>query len=506
MSTRQEANTFIITREDRAFDPVTLMSEGLVIGRAPDSELNLNHPTVSRLHAGIRKLGGRFYIFHLSPSNSTTLNGNLVHEKAALADGDVVQIGPFFLFIDFKDSALSVRVTYQTAVRVGEADVLTSGQPQSGSIPQTAGAGADSQVSAAAAAGAGAGAGEAEADEGALDVFWEKRKREAGKVSRPSPLRPRQPAPKLGKARFNWKPTRDLERPWPFSIFTWGVVVVGLLSIVAAFSYTSAFSPAPVSNAHARAGFNLSPAIAREPNANSCTTCHSLSTSMETNCATCHQTENFTASITAPHKAAGVGCISCHAEHRGAEFRPGVAPFNATFQKGVRFDETCAGCHNDNNRTLYRGRRVFTPHEGTFGYPVVNGHWKWKGVDEEAWQQKPEDLKQLVANWPMAAESEDARRSAQFHALHVYRVRTTGELAGVEGTVSCSTCHKSFGAMLDRETPRTTCAACHSGKTDAQTGRALLAADTANCTSCHVQHVRDKRHWNPSLLAAARDK
>ena len=500
MSTRHEANTFIITREDRSFDPVTIMSEGLAIGRAPDTELNLNHPTVSRLHAGIRKLGGRFYIFHLSPSNSTTLNGNLVHEKAALADGDVVQIGPFFLFIDFKGNSLSVRVRYQTTVRVGEAEALTSGQQQSSDAPPTGDAGADSPASAA------AGAGHPDEDEGALDVFWEKRKREAGKVSRPSPLRPRPLAPKLGKARFNWKPTRDLERPWPFSIFTWGVVVVGLLSIVAAFSYTSAFSPAPISNAHARASFNLSPAIAREPNANSCTSCHTMRTSMETNCASCHETEAFTATVTAPHRAAGIGCISCHSEHRGAEFRPGVAPFNASFQKGVQLNETCAGCHNDSNNKLYQGRRVFTPHGGTFGYPVVNGRWKWEGLDEETWQQKPEELRQLVANWPVAAADEDGRRSAQFHALHLDRVRATGGLEAAEGgVVSCSTCHKSFGAALDRETPRTTCASCHSGKTDAQTGRALLAADQANCTSCHVQHVLDKRHWNPSLLAA-RDK
>ncbi|HEV2802972.1 MAG TPA: hypothetical protein VGW12_21075, partial [Pyrinomonadaceae bacterium] len=211
-----------------------------------------------------------------------------------------------------------------------------------------------------------------------------------------------------------------------------------------------------------------------------------------------------TATVTEQHKAAGIGCTSCHAEHRGAEFRPGVAPFNASFQKGVEPQETCAGCHNDNNKQLYQGRRVFTPHGGTFGYPVVAGRWKWEGVEQEAWEQKPAELKQLVANWPVASANEDGRRSAQFHALHLYRVRTTGSLPGVEGEVSCSTCHKAYGATLDRETPRTTCVACHNGRTDAQTGRALLAADQPNCTSCHVQHVKTMRHWNPSLLATAR--
>jgi len=107
---------------------------------------------------------------------------------------------------------------------------------------------------------------------------------------------------------------------------------------------------------------------------------------------------------------------------------------------------------------------------------------------------------------PVAPGDDDGRRSAQFHALHLYRVRTTaGIVANSSGELSCSSCHKTFGASLDRETPRTTCAACHSGKTDTQTGRALFSSDTANCTSCHIQHVRDPRHWNPSLLAA-RDK
>ncbi|HEX8459281.1 MAG TPA: hypothetical protein VF656_18460, partial [Pyrinomonadaceae bacterium] len=143
-----------------------------------------------------------------------------------------------------------------------------------------------------------------------------------------------------------------------------------------------------------------------------------------------------------------------------------------------------------------------TPHGGTFGYPVVEGRWKWEGVEAEAWEQKPAELKQLVANWPVAAANEDGRRSAQFHALHLYRVRTTGTLAGVDGTVSCSTCHKTHGATLDRETPRTTCAACHGGKLDAPTGRALLAVDAPDCASCHVQHAKDTRR-KPTLLAGA---
>src|SRR5205085_11496372 len=92
-------STFIITREDQQLDATKLVSEALSIGRATDCELNLNHPTVWRMHAGIKEVGDIFYIFHLAPSNSTTINGRLIEEEEALAAGDIVQIGPFCLYI-----------------------------------------------------------------------------------------------------------------------------------------------------------------------------------------------------------------------------------------------------------------------------------------------------------------------------------------------------------------------------------------------------------------------
>ena len=120
----EQASTFIIVREDRGVDPTTLIAEGLRIGRAPGRDLLLNHPTVSRLHAGIKEIDGRFYLFNLSPSNSTTLNGRLVaiEEAQALASGDEVRIGPFFLRIDRKGEALEITVTLQFGLRIGEVE------------------------------------------------------------------------------------------------------------------------------------------------------------------------------------------------------------------------------------------------------------------------------------------------------------------------------------------------------------------------------------------------
>jgi hypothetical protein len=100
------------------------------------------------------------------------------------------------------------------------------------------------------------------------------------------------------------------------------------------------------------------------------------------------------------------------------------------------------------------------------------------------------------------AKSEEERRSVEFHALHVQRVRAASGMKSNEaGELTCSSCHKSLGASLDRATPRTTCAACHNGLTDEQTARAIIASSAPNCASCHLEHVKDTRRWGASLLA-----
>ena len=474
METR--AATFVIVREDLAVDPLTLVTDGLKIGRLPDCELLLNHPTVSRLHAGIKEEGGDFYLYNFSHSSGTTLNGRVVESEAAevLAGGDVLHVGPFVVHVEMMEDALRLRVTLQVAAPVGEGDETAASETGRGRDRKKAAAHA--QVSAEVSS--------------ALSVFWSSRKREAGKMQRLSPLRPRKAARVLGKARFNWTPTRDLVPAWPTSLFVWGAIVVGLLTALAAVGYTHAFSPAPLSDPHARATLITRPAIAAGPNAGSCTTCHTVRAKMNDSCASCHTTEAFAPVFLEAHAAAGLGCIDCHAEHRGEEFSPSLGALRS-----------CTECHTDANKKTYNGRRVGTPHGGTFGYPVADGRWVWEGVGGEEWEGKPAEVKRAVERWP--AKDEGARRSAQFHALHLHRVRAAGGLAGNEaGEVSCSTCHAAFFPSVDRDTPRTTCAACHDGDLDKRFAPGTFAAGAPNCTSCHVQHPKGRRLWGHALLAS----
>lgn len=481
MSLQLRKSTFVVTREDRAEDAKTLVTEGLRIGRMTDCDIVLNHPTVSRLHAGINEVAGRFYIVNLSGSNATTLNGRVVpfDEADALASGDVIQIGPFALHVEIPAKrTLKILVSLQIAVNVGDfeaRELIETEQQQRQRQTEAASSVTSPDVA------------------GALKVFWDKRTRE--KAERQSPLHPHNP-PRLGKARFNWTPTRDLARPWPFSVFIWGVIMVGVLSGLAVFAYKDAFSPKPLSSSHASASLTLTPPIAKEPNNNACMTCHVAGMSadnrarLEANCASCHQTEAFHATQTRAHREAGITCTVCHTEHQGDEFRPMTASL-----------ESCAACHNDKNKKLYNGKSVHTPHGGTIGYPVVGGVWKWKGLDEEELALKPEVLKQRAPQ-----DTEQQWRNKQFHALHLYRIRSAEGIAGIKlddapgntKVLSCSSCHKSF-VPIDRTTPPTTCIYCHNNQIFEPNTR-FVNAGTPSCTSCHVQHVRDL-HWRPKLFA-----
>ncbi|MEK7833768.1 MAG: FHA domain-containing protein, partial [Acidobacteriota bacterium] len=102
-------NKFVIIRKDLSLDPALVQSEGLTIGRLAGSNLVLNHPSVSRTHAGIKEINGDYWIFNLSEANGTTLNGELA-DQTPLADGDVIQIGPFFLYPRYVADGLMIEV------------------------------------------------------------------------------------------------------------------------------------------------------------------------------------------------------------------------------------------------------------------------------------------------------------------------------------------------------------------------------------------------------------
>ena len=443
-------NQYVIVRNDLLMDPLTVISDGLLIGRLPECEVLLNHPSVSRVQAGIKQVEDGYYLFPLRPRNPVLLNGKPVEENEALAAGDVLEAGPFHLEIDTRDEGLVIRVELQIGMKPVEYDVSDAGL-STADLKMPEGAKGKKPRPAPI------------ASTKALDIFWDKRMRDVAKMVRPSPLFPRARR-RTGKAQAEWTATTDLISRWPAGYFVWGFLGVALIAVAGAYWYTQAYAPAPLSRAHEARAFTRAAPIATKANAGSCTSCHSWRGSMEERCASCHNTDAFVATVIKPHAAAGIGCIDCHAEHKGAAF--------SAVQGALA---SCTSCHVDGNQHVYNSRRVGTPHGGTFGYPVVNGQWSAKSINDEEW-----DLRKLaVVRLP--TDSDQKWRSNQFHALHDQRVKVVAGIQGNDqGRLSCNSCHKSFDP-IDRETPKTTCAACHSNQIGAP-----------DCVSCHVQHIRKK--------------
>ena len=444
-------NQYVIVRNDLAVDPVTIISDGLLIGRLPECELLLNHPSVSRVQAGIKQVEDGYFLFPLRPRNPVLLNGKPVEENEALASGDIIEVGAFQLEIEIGEEGLFISVELQIGTRPSEIDVSDAGLSTANLVMPE---GAKAKKPRAAPI----------ASTKALDIFWDKRMRDVAKMVRPSPLFPRARR-REGKKQSNWTATTDLVSRWPAAYFVWAFVGVALIAIAGAYWYTQAYAPAPLSDAHARSELMMKPAIAVNANGGSCTTCHSWQGNMEQRCASCHKTDAFVATVIRPHEAAGIGCADCHAEHKGGDF---------SARQGAL--ASCTACHVDGNQNVYKGRRVGTPHGGTFGYPVVNREWSAKSINDDEWELR----KLAVVRLP--TDSDQKWRSNQFHALHDQRVKVVaGILGNNEGRLSCNSCHKSFDP-IDRETPKATCAACHSK----QNGQ-------PDCTSCHVQHILDTR-------------
>jgi pSer/pThr/pTyr-binding forkhead associated (FHA) protein len=486
---------FIVIRKDLNLDPVAIESEGLTLGRLIGNDLTLNHPTVSRTHAGIKEINGDYWIFNLSEANGTLLNGEQI-DRTPLADGDLIQIGPFFIYPKYADDALQLEIEMSVnplPVEPSSASQVKLPAEQRRTIRLDPGSLshmgllAQHQRDKATPKGTKRLSGTGmltgrltQQDEQALKIFWDKRKREAGKLATDSPLKPKEKR-RLGKAQFNWYPTRDLQFAWSNAVFSWGILIVTVLAVVATFAFKDAYSPGALSTAHARGDLSITPAIAKNPNSASCTTCHSVKTSMNQNCASCHTTSAFHSEVSDKHMKAGLTCVACHSEHHGRDFRPSLVANIA-----------CTGCHRDDSGYVspLSDQLLKTPHGGTFGYPVTGGRWAWGGISQAEWQRR--DLPGATSQYSL---------KEQFHLIHV---------AGrQQGRSNCTDCHVAgFEGDALTQGVRESCASCHgvnpstagAQATNARLGfaeraQSLLGSTQAGgplCVSCHSQHGEEK--------------
>jgi len=63
------------------------------VGRAPDNQIVVDHPTISRHHAWVKEDGGEFTAFDIGSANGTFINDERIEAPRQLQNGDIIRFG-----------------------------------------------------------------------------------------------------------------------------------------------------------------------------------------------------------------------------------------------------------------------------------------------------------------------------------------------------------------------------------------------------------------------------
>ena len=107
----------VLVNTDRAGASFPLSASGLKFGKAPDNDVVIDHPTVSRNHLEVVKQGDRFLVKDLGSTNGTFLDGAQIRE-AYLKPGALVEMGDVKL--RFQSEVAPVTIAPQAEDRLGD--------------------------------------------------------------------------------------------------------------------------------------------------------------------------------------------------------------------------------------------------------------------------------------------------------------------------------------------------------------------------------------------------
>ena len=97
----------------------------ITIGRASENTIILAHPTVSRHHACIYKVGNHFVLKEIAARNGTFVNGHLIKGEQNITENDWIQIGPYEFSLQTPQTEVVSHQNTQIAAIIAK-DLLTT--------------------------------------------------------------------------------------------------------------------------------------------------------------------------------------------------------------------------------------------------------------------------------------------------------------------------------------------------------------------------------------------
>jgi DNA-binding NtrC family response regulator len=107
----------LLLNTDRAGTSFPLTDTGLRLGKAPENDIVIDDPTVSRNHMRVTRQGDRFLVQDLDSTNGTFLDGAQIRE-AYLKPGALIEMGDVQL--RFQPKVAAVQIAPQTEDRLGD--------------------------------------------------------------------------------------------------------------------------------------------------------------------------------------------------------------------------------------------------------------------------------------------------------------------------------------------------------------------------------------------------
>ena len=103
--------------------------KGLVIGRAPDTDITLDDQLVSRRHAELTLSGDTVQVEDLDSRNGLLINDE-PQKKGVLREGDTLQVGEtVFRLVRYAENAASqTMISYEQGAQLAEEITLGGGQ------------------------------------------------------------------------------------------------------------------------------------------------------------------------------------------------------------------------------------------------------------------------------------------------------------------------------------------------------------------------------------------
>ena len=87
---------------------VKLSRMRMTIGRSPRTDLPIDDPFASRLHAELRSIGDGVWVTDMGSANGTRVNNAVIGGSVVLAPGDQIQIGETTLDL-FEEAEIAAR-------------------------------------------------------------------------------------------------------------------------------------------------------------------------------------------------------------------------------------------------------------------------------------------------------------------------------------------------------------------------------------------------------------